>query len=145
MKGFRFPLQTLLDLEQRRLEKSEERRRRLADEQAGSLGKARGLEQEAMTALAEASGASRLSGAAARATAQWVRHLGDQRRSALDRASRLHQEEGEARKQLVEQRRRVRLLETLREKRRREHRALEDRQQQALADELFLARRVRGG
>jgi len=145
MKRFVFPLQRVLDFRQ---QQEEVERGRLA----GLGAERRRLERQAEVQGSESralrgafAGRAVVEAAVLRQAFDSAESLLRGRQRSLELASIAEQRRVEQLDVVLEARRRVRLLELLRSRRRSRHRRQADREQEALAGELYLARLRREG
>ncbi len=140
MKRFAFSLQRVLEF-RRQIEERERglleslgtRRRRLLEQAAQH-------EEESRRARAEPVQRSFLAGLDLRYAYQYAQALGRARKEALAEAERVDQQRQQQLGVVIEARRNTRLLEMLRSKRLRRRLRLADREQEAIAGELHLAK-----
>ena len=141
MKNFHFRLAQVRDYRRQQLEFEEAKLQTLAAER-------RALEAEAARIETEAGDTRRLLMLTGSAESQdlatsdaYLRHLSQAKTRQAGRLANWHARALEQRKAIIEARRRVRLLEHLEGKQRREWQSQADREQENLAAELYLARR----
>lgn len=141
MKRFRFRLQALLDLKRRRLEELEAHIARIESRRASSNARAARAKQEAAELRAEVVQGERIDVRELRAVAAWATHLDDDAQAAVEAARRLGYEAQDALARRISLQREVDALEKLRDRALAEHRRAQDLEEEAVATELFLARR----
>ena len=143
MKKFRFGPQQALDLKRRRVEELEAKRAALRQESEAALARAAELAAESERTRREATAGQRISASALHAAAIWTERVESDHRAAIIKSRTLNGELRSLEGRITAARREVKLLEKLRERRLEEHRLAADREQERLASELDLARRVR--
>jgi flagellar export protein FliJ len=143
VKQYRFRLQRLLDLRQRTLDAAEADLARALAEATAFERRAAALEQEA-NAMAERSAGKASWAAKEMAAAEaWRDAVVRQRRTVLAGGQACRARIETLRKKVQQARVRVRVLESLDERRRGEWRREVDAEEELLASELFLARWIR--
>ncbi len=140
MKAFHFNLDRVRDWRARQLELEESALRRMLAERAALEARAEGLERERGEARQAVAGSGSATGQDLAALDAFLRHAAlEKRRLAEARAAclqRITVQQG----QVLAARRRVEVIERLRERRRAEWQAASDREQENLAADLFLAK-----
>lgn len=139
MKRFRFPLARVLELRRRELEAAQARVAGLRSRRGSLEAEAARLSAECRATHAQILSKPVLTGRELSSVSDYVNELDRRRRLSIEAARRIGTEEAAAVRAALEARRKVRLLEILESKRRREHRAAFDREQEALLADLFLA------
>ena len=143
MKRFRFSLETLLTLRKRKLEKLEAELTALQRRRLDLLGRAAELERRSNEARGAIQLAGRISGADLRRIDASAQALLEQARESRVAARRLERDLAGARKAVLQARQGVEALDKLRERGMEEWRRAADKEEEALAAELYLARRGR--
>ena len=138
MKRFRFPLDTYLRLLRQQVEGAEAQVAKLRDQQRACTQRADDLTAQRHGALVDNTGQSILEGSALLALDHWRTGLAQQSANSLREAKALQEPLREAMVAMQSVKRRVELIERLRERRLMAHRRLEDRESEQLASELYL-------
>ena len=145
MKRFRFPLEALLAIRQRKLGKLEAEVGALQRKRMETLESAAALEQRSAEARESIGGQHVMRGADLRLIDASSQAMLEQAHASREQARRLEHELVEGRKAVLQARRDAEMLEKLRERDLEEWRREVDREEEALASELHLARRTRIG
>ncbi|MCB9385605.1 MAG: hypothetical protein H6509_13395 [Bryobacterales bacterium] len=143
MKAFRFPLEALLRLRRRKVERAEAELASLENRRRGALQRAGAFEQRSLDTRASIGLAGRMRGSDVRRAAASSQALQEQAAEARRAAKTLEAELAPARRAVLAARSDLEALELLRDKALRQWRLEADKQQHALAEELYLARRFR--
>lgn len=143
MKRFQFRLDALLALRRRKLEKLEAELAALERRKAASLRRAAELERSSAETRASVQAAGRISGAELRRIDASAQAMLQQARESRQAADNLGREVAKSGKALLHARREVDTLDNLRERSLGEWRRANEREEEALAAELYLARRGR--
>ena len=140
MNAFRFNLERVLELRRRQLDAEESRFRRQTAALA-ELDEARaGLEAAGIAAEREVRAWQPVAGRDLAALGEFRLHVGERERELRARRAECEREVAARQRDMLEARRRCRLLEKFKERRLAEWRAAADREIEALAAEAFLAR-----
>lgn len=145
MKRFRFPLDTYLRLLRQQVEGAEAHVAKLREQQRACAQRANHLRAQRYSALADNTGQSVLDGAQLVALDRWRTALAQQSVSSRREAEALEQPLLEAMVAMQAMKRRVELIERLRERRLTAHHQLQDREAEQLASELYLGNLHRRG
>lgn len=143
MKRFRFPLDALLALRRRKLEKFDAELAALEQRKAASLRRAAELERRSAETRASVQVAARIRGSDLRRIDASAQAMLQQAAESRQAANNLERELAKARQALLHARREVETLDNLRERGLQEWRRAADREDEALAAELYLARHNR--
>jgi flagellar export protein FliJ len=144
MKRFRFPLDALLALRRRKLQGREAALAKLQARRAETLERAGKLERQSAATRASLDSGAPLQGANLRLASAACEAMLLGARAGRQAAARLQPEINEARRGVLETRREVETLDRMRERSLDEWRRAADREQEAIAAELFLARFSKG-
>ncbi len=143
MKRFSFSLGAVLEFRRRQLERVESRLGEVSRRQSGLRDMAASRRRQSLGAVAGLPQTPGLSGAELRATQHWLTRLEDEHRGALAAAQGLEPDRQRCLREMIEMRRKVKLLERLRSRKLGTYLRDLDREKEALAAEFHLARRVR--
>ena len=143
MKKFRFPLDPYLALLRREMEGAEAKLAELRGEQQAARRQSDEMLQQRQQALERLSETESIGGEQLRGLDAWRGNLAQNAMAAQNQATKLERPIQQAKVHALEIRRRVELMEKLREQRLAEHQRLEDRQIEQTAAELHLAARQR--
>jgi flagellar biosynthesis chaperone FliJ len=145
MRRFRFPLDSYLRLLRQQVESAEARLAKLRAQQHACTQRADELMAQRHGALADNTGQSVLDGAVLASLDRWRTGLAQQSANCLRDAGALEGPLQEAMVEIQALKRRVELMERLRERRSTEHRRQEDREAEQIASELYLGNLHRRG
>lgn len=137
MKRFAFPLDRVLRIRRLEMERVEAHLSEL------SFRAANQRRDEAAECGRQLIEQSDLRGADFHATRHWLSRLEDERTQAIDNSEKLSEQHRQKMTELVEARRKLKLLETLRERKHNAHRLEVSRHLEAQASEFHLAKRIR--
>ncbi len=140
MKRFRFPLERVLDLRRQQQDLELGRLEALAGQRAALERQAGELEELSRICRAACAATTSIEALDLRRTYDYARALEQARLQALGHAAAVEGRRREQMVRLMEARRRVRLLETLRDGLRKRHQQRADREAEAVATDLFLGR-----
>ncbi|MEZ5366354.1 MAG: hypothetical protein R2748_29460 [Bryobacterales bacterium] len=143
MKAFRFPLEALLRLRRRKVERAEAQLASLENRRRGALQRAGAFDRRSLEARDSIGRAGRMRGADIRTAANSSQALQDRAAQAHRAAKALEAEVAPARRAVLAARRDLEALELLRDKALDQWRLDAEKQQHALSEELYLARRFR--
>ena len=143
MRRFSFSLGSVLEFRRRQLEIVESRLSEVSRSQSGLRELAATRRRQSLLAVAGLPHTPALSGAELRATEHWLTRLEDEHRGALEAAQGLERDRQRCLREMIEMRRKVKLLERLRSRKLGTYLRDLDREQEAQAAEFHLARRVR--
>ena len=143
MKRFRFPLETLLTLRRRKLETLEAELGALQRRRQASLEHAAALEQKSVEARESIGAEGAIRGADLRLIDASSQAMLKQAEASREVARRLERELAEGRTAVLQARREAEALEKLRERSLGHWRRAAAHEEEALAAELYLARRRR--
>lgn len=143
MKRFRFPLDRVLHFRRLEMERIEAHLSELAfrahnERQTADDRRAQAVESGRQLAIQ-----AELRGTDFQVTRHWLERLETERNNALEASEKLLQQHHEALAELVEARRKVRLLEMLRRRKLAAHELQTTKQLEAQATEFYLAKKVR--
>lgn len=138
MKRFRFPLDSYLRLLRQQVEGVEARLANLRAQQRNCFAHADDLVAQRHGALADSTGQSVLDGAALASLDRWRSGLAQHAAHARQKAEALDGPIHDVTLEMKALKRRVELVERLRERRLAEHRRQEDREAEQIASELYL-------
>jgi hypothetical protein len=143
MKRFVFPLDRVLRFRRTEMERVEGRVSELAFRAHHQRSTAEEKRSEALSSGAQLAARRELHGSDFHVTSNWVQRMEAERVAALAAAERLVQQHRQALDELIEARRKVRLLETLRRRKLSAHELSQARRLEAQASEFYLARQRR--
>ena len=143
MKRFSFSLDRVLDLRRHELEVAEARLQTIQSKREQARQGAASLEQQFLAFSDESLRVQITTGSELRAAEGYLEGLRLGRRTQLQQEQTLDAERQSEVGRVMEARRKLRLIEKLREKKERQHLAAADRQIESEAAELYLAKWVR--
>jgi hypothetical protein len=143
MKRFLFPLDRVLRFRRLEMERVEARLSELAGRARGERRTADQRRAEALQSGEQLAARRELRGADFHITRHWLHRLEAERNQALAASEKLLQQHREGLAALIEARRKVKLLETLRRRKLEAHQLSAAKQWEAQATEFYLARRIR--
>jgi hypothetical protein len=143
MKRFAFPLDRVLHFRRLEMERIQAHLSELAFRAHNERQAAEERRAEAVESGRQLAARAQLLGADFQIMGHWLARLENERNNALAESERLLQQHHEVLSGLVEVRRKVKLLETLRQRKLSAHEANVQRQTEAQAAEFYLAKRIR--
>jgi hypothetical protein len=143
MKRFRYPLDRALRFRRLQMERIEARLQDLAYQAAVERLTAQQRREQSIEAGFHLLQRAGLRGSDVQMTRNWLARLDQEQRQAMRQCDRLLDEHRQVFGDLVEARRKVELLETLRKRKLRAHNLTQSRQLETEAAELHMARRGR--
>ncbi len=143
MRAFSFPLERVLAVRRLQLDIAKAGLKETLARMSYFRQRGRALEQQSRQLLDETARVSLTSGAALRSTDAYVERLARERLHASATERKLEQDRRDQVSAVIEARRRVRLLETLRSKKLRRHAKATARLQESEAAELHVAKWLR--
>ena len=143
MRRFVFPLDRVLRFRRLEMERVEARLSELAFQAQSERRTADERRVQALDSGRELLGQPNLSGADFRVTGHWLKRLEAERNRALETSAKLIAQHYQARGELIDARRKVKLLESLRARKLRAHSQGVAKQLEAQASEFYLAKRIR--
>jgi flagellar biosynthesis chaperone FliJ len=143
MKRFNFPLDRVLRVRRLEMETIEASLSELAFHVQTQIQTASRRRDQAIESGEQLLNQTALRGADFQTTRHWLERLEAERAKAINTSEQLAQKHHSRLKELVEARRKVKLLETLRKRNQDSHQRKTEKQLEAQASEFYLAKRIR--